>query len=305
MATRSRVRVALAKSATTVATTSNSHDSSRIFVPFLSEIHLGNLDALNSLRFMKTSADESTAATAMPSSSSTIAHTSVVQPSASNAQSPQNAATTSPPQSPQMSKCVNVAFCTTETFTSSFRPAEMSKELQLEYWTLPISATLGQPSLFTSPCGGELATADAASGGASSSAKPNGAAGNKFSIKASLKTVSIARECASNLLSITFVKEKRKDKVLQKLGRKPVSKHGNFNCNVAQISLQRLAENFGPSQARVVANVSRLICSGGKNSDLELSIDGVVYKRVRFFQVAEQFVHVKQFPISVIQFASK
>lgn len=39
-------------------------------------------------------------------------------------------------------------------------------------------------------------------------------------MKASVRTLSIAREPMTNLLSILFVKERKKDKVLQKLGRR-------------------------------------------------------------------------------------
>lgn len=61
------------------------------------------------------------------------------------------------------------------------------------------------------------------------------AAGGKFSLKATVRTLSIAREPMSTLLSMLFVKERKKaDKVLQKLGRKakPVisfKKIRNFN----------------------------------------------------------------------------
>lgn len=58
-------------------------------------------------------------------------------------------------------------------------------------------------------------------GTAGPNANKTGVVGNKYSIKASLRTLSIARESMSTLLSIQFVKEKKKDKVLQKLGRKP------------------------------------------------------------------------------------
>lgn len=64
--------------------------------------------------------------------------------------------------------------------------------------------------------------------------------------------------------------------------------------------MQRASDGFIHSQARVVANVSRLICSGAKNTELELSVDGVVWKHIRFFQVASQWqTHVKLFPISM------
>ncbi|CAD5224452.1 unnamed protein product [Bursaphelenchus okinawaensis] len=230
---------------------------SQLFVPFLSEIHLGNLEELNYLYFMKNSFDD-------PASQSNNNSTPALLHQQSQSNVPQltsNSASISPPVSPQLPK-----------------QQESSKELHLEYWTdLPSTSIATQPS--------EIDQLDQSFMQNTPGSAKSSVMGNKYSIKASLRTLSIARESMSSLLSIQFVKEKRKDKVLQKLGRKPKSKS---------------SEGFVHSQARVVANVSRLLCSGGKNSELELSIDGVFWKHIRFFQVASQWqTHVKQFPISM------
>ncbi|CAD5231916.1 unnamed protein product [Bursaphelenchus xylophilus] len=229
----------------------------QLFVPFLSEIHLGNLDELNYLYFMKNSFDDA------PSQSNNNSNqSSSSQQSNQNnpVQLSNNPSSISPPVSPQLPK-----------------QQESSKELHLEYWTDLPSTSL--------PTHHDLDPLDQSFMQNTPGSAKSSVMGNKYSIKATLRTLSIARESMSSLLSIQFVKEKRKDKVLQKLGRKPKPKN---------------AEGFAHSQARVVANVSRLLCSGGKNSELELSIDGVFWKHIRFFQVASQWqTHVKQFPISM------
>lgn len=62
---------------------------------------------------------------------------------------------------------------------------------------------------------------------------------------------------------------------------------------------QRTSESFH-SQSRVVSSVSRMVCSGGGRGPayLEVCIDGVMWTRIRFFQVSSQWqTHVKLFPI--------
>lgn len=82
----------------------NSHetsDNSQVFVPFMSEIHLGNLEALNYLYFMKNSMEESISSNA-PATSGT--NSSPSQPTQSS--SSQHGTTISPPSSPQLPKLV-------------------------------------------------------------------------------------------------------------------------------------------------------------------------------------------------------
>ncbi|VDO93546.1 unnamed protein product [Heligmosomoides polygyrus] len=74
---------------------------------------------------------------------------------------------------------------------------------------------------------------------------------SKGSMKATFRTLVITRSCNQHLLSLNFVKEKRKEKMLQKLGMKKGQRSENENPPVQ------------------VAAVSRLLCSGAsKHSDL-------------------------------------
>lgn len=108
--------------------------------------------------------------------------------------------------------------------------------------------------------------------------------GSKGSIKASFRTLVITRSCNQPLLSLNFVKEKKKEKMLQKLGMKKGQKSENDNPPV-----------------QVVA-VSRLLCScTSKHNDLTVNVDGFTYERIRYFQCSSQWqTHVKSFPISLI-----
>uniref|UniRef100_A0A0N4WH93 Phosphofurin acidic cluster sorting protein 2 n=1 Tax=Haemonchus placei TaxID=6290 RepID=A0A0N4WH93_HAEPC len=109
---------------------------------------------------------------------------------------------------------------------------------------------------------------------------------SKGSMKATFRTLVITRSCNQHLLSLNFVKEKRKEKMLQKLGMKK-----------GQVSR---SENENPPVQ--VTAVSRLLCSGAsKHTDLTVSVDGSTYQRVRYFQCSSQWqTHIKSFPVSLI-----
>lgn len=97
-------------------------------------------------------------------------------------------------------------------------------------------------------------------------------------------------------LYLNFVKEKRKDKMLMKLGMKKGQKS---EAEAAPVH---------------VTNVSRLLCIGsGKNIDLigtlleealftrflSVTVDGNQYRHVRYFQTTAQWqTHIKTFPIA-------
>ena len=96
-------------------------------------------------------------------------------------------------------------------------------------------------------------------------------------------------------LYLNFVKEKRKEKMLQKLGMKKGQK-SDAECAPVHVT-----------------NVSRLLCSGsGKNNDLtgliysfitqdniSVIVDGNLYKNVRYFQTTAHWqTHIKTFPIA-------
>ncbi|RCN43534.1 hypothetical protein ANCCAN_10497 [Ancylostoma caninum] len=145
----------------------------------------------------------------------------------------------------------------------------------------------------------------------------------KGSMKATFRTLVITRTCSQPLLLLSFVKEKKKEKMLQKLGMKKgqvcifttqLSTCCSDNCFGANLCrcINQLhqqpsgqfwtgkSENENPPVQ--VAAVSRLLCSGAsKHSDLTVSVDGFVYESVRYFQCSSQWqTHIKSFPLSLI-----
>lgn len=75
----------------------------------------------------------------------------------------------------------------------------------------------------------------------------------KVTIKAHFKTLLVSRSPSSGSLSLTYLKEKRKDKMLQKLGMKKGQK-------------QKPEEGAAPSQ---VSSIGRMLCSAtGKHNEL-------------------------------------
>lgn len=99
-----------------------------------------------------------------------------------------------------------------KTYAFNFRSTE-GRELYVEYWTCTANSSSanhlsGDP--YTS-AGSHKSPASTISAGTTT----------KFSMKANVRTLSVAREPTTSLLCILFVKDKKKaDKVLQKLGRK-------------------------------------------------------------------------------------
>ncbi|KAL7073531.1 hypothetical protein ACQ4LE_007544 [Meloidogyne hapla] len=173
----------------------------------------------------------------------------------------------------------------TEPSTSTSSP--LTRELQIEYWTTP--------NYPCSPPAFSQQTTQSFHHDFCSPTTSNNAtnSGSKFSMKASVRTLSIAREPLNHLLSILFVKERKKDKVLQKLGRR--SKQKSFENNSAGFC----------AQSRVVSGVTRIVCTSGgggigkKDAGMNVTIDGVLWKGVRFFQISAQWqTHVKLFPVT-------
>lgn len=212
-------------------------DSCQLFIPFLSEVRIGQFD------------EESESVGGSPR----------VQDE--NQASPQTAfgAHSSPPSSPH----------------SATRPSD-SQDLQIEYW---ISSAPLPGEVVPYISGSTMGNVSASPAGAGSSAKKE-AQSTKSSIRSAFRAFSIFRSPPSGLLSLQFVKEKKKDKMLQKLGMKKGQK----------------SDSEGQSPSQCIRNVARLICCG--KHPLNVWIDGTYWTGVRFFQTSALWqTHVKHFPI--------
>uniref|UniRef100_A0A0R3RY56 Phosphofurin acidic cluster sorting protein 2 n=1 Tax=Elaeophora elaphi TaxID=1147741 RepID=A0A0R3RY56_9BILA len=105
----------------------------------------------------------------------------------------------------------------------------------------------------------------------------------KCSIRSAFRSFAVFRKPFSALLSFQFVKERRRDKMLQKIGMKKVQRN----------------ESESQSSVQCISNVARLICSG--KHPLTVSIDGCVWSEIRFFQISAQWqTHVKYFPVCLL-----
>uniref|UniRef100_A0A0N4ZTE7 C2 NT-type domain-containing protein n=1 Tax=Parastrongyloides trichosuri TaxID=131310 RepID=A0A0N4ZTE7_PARTI len=145
------------------------------------------------------------------------------------------------------------------------------KELQIDYWTItPSAAREAQASCDNYAFDRNIQPR-----------KDISLNSEKATMKTNFKYLRIYRDLLSQFLTFQFVKEKKKDNVLQKFAR--IKGHKN-DLNLYQ--------NF------VTSSITRLICHT-KHSDFEVVIDGNAYTPIRFFQISSQWqTHVKFFPIA-------
>ncbi|VDK44970.1 unnamed protein product [Anisakis simplex] len=246
----------------------------QVFVPFLSEVHLGQTDddyecVLLSARF----SDENQVV-------------NVTAPGVGNTTS----LYCSPPSSPH----------------SVQRPISDSQDLQIEYWisTNPLGTTgvsdiqqqqqqqqqpmCCSPGIGPSSVGSTVASPPPVAGTVSSSLPASVLSSSskkdpqpvKCSLRSAFRLFTITRNPHCALLSFQFIKEKKREKMLQKLGMKKGQK----------------SDSETQTPAQTISNVTRLICSG--KHPLNVCIDGCSWSGVRFFQTSSQWqTHVKQFPI--------
>ncbi|CDW52897.1 Pacs-1 domain containing protein [Trichuris trichiura] len=178
-----------------------------------------------------------------------------------------------------------------------------AKELQIEYWT---SSNLPFPSTVSSATPSVPLRQESMS-----SKREIGQSGNqaKCTMKTAFRSLSVTKSAPNpvvllnesstlplSLLAFHFVKERKKDK----------GKFTLFTRHVADL-LQKLGmknkdklEN--EPRTHTVDGISRFICSTRQNSRINLRIDGVEWKNVKFFQISALWqTHVKFFPVGVFQ----
>ncbi|VDN03407.1 unnamed protein product [Thelazia callipaeda] len=142
------------------------------------------------------------------------------------------------------------------------------QDLLIEYWV---------PNNSQSVDGG---TSSVNSGGGSYTSIKREPQFLKCSIRSAFRSLTVFRKPFNVLLSFEFVKERRRDKMFQKLGMKKVQR----------------SESENQSPVQCINNVARLICSG--KHPLTVLIDGYTWSEIRFFQISAHWqTHVKYFPI--------
>ncbi|XP_052834876.1 phosphofurin acidic cluster sorting protein 2 isoform X3 [Drosophila gunungcola] len=267
-------------------------DSCQIFVPFVSDVRIGYLDAQASLDLEEIAAGSNAAATGLGSGSASSSAIPISSQSSPNVHgvvsgSPpqqQSLGRTSPPlQTPPSSATSHRERNTSEslstpsslqqqTFSGALAAAE-AVELQVDYWPLV------RP--------GEVHAKESKSGMSKGSD-----AGGKNSIKSTFRNLQVWRlpQHAQQLgdmfngLTVSFATKEKKQKQIMRLGKKK--------------DKERDLE-----KEQCVEGVARLICSPKQSHPVPLRvyIDGTEWTGVKFFQVSSQWqTHVKNFPIALI-----
>ncbi|GMT09212.1 hypothetical protein PFISCL1PPCAC_509, partial [Pristionchus fissidentatus] len=240
----------------------------RLFVPFLSEVRLCGEELEGGPAFSSSTASTSSprGVVPLPPLSSAFTAPSDQQPAyytemAETARMQQGQS--SPPASPH----------TKGTGGSSLD----RQEVQVEYWVSRGEEAGSSAILAPLPPGQFPSTP---SGGGK---KDKENCKLQESMKSHFKTLMINRPANAPLLKLQFVKEKKKDKMFQKLGMKNKSK------------------NEVESSPSVIFNVSRLLCSAQGKHTLTVVVDGCAYGDVRFFATSSQWqTHVKYFPVGLM-----
>ncbi|MFH4978528.1 hypothetical protein AB6A40_005237 [Gnathostoma spinigerum] len=177
-------------------------DSRQVFVPFVSEVKVSQLDDESESSIMNSprNIEEAQAYTGVMSAMSHM----------------------SPPSSPHTPQ----------------KPSDCL-DLQVEYW---ISNSQQLDNVMSSPTGSSVASS---SNNAISSGKRDIQLA-KCSLRSTFRSFSIFRKSPNATLSLQFIKERKKEKMLQKLGMKKGQKYDSEG--------QPVVQNIGP--------IARLICSG-------------------------------------------
>ncbi|EDW84541.1 uncharacterized protein Dwil_GK13084, isoform A [Drosophila willistoni] len=269
-------------------------DSCQIFVPFVSDVRIGYLDAQASLDLEENmagsnqggSGGSSSPAIPIGNQSSSNVH-GMLSGSPPQQQQQQLMGRISPPlQTPPSSASSHRERIASEslstpsslqqqTFSGSLAgsPAE-AVELQVDYWPVV------RP--------GEIHTKESKSG----MSRGSESGGGKNSIKSTFRNLQVWRlpqhaqqlGDMSNGLTVSFATKEKKQKQIMRLGKKK--------------DKERDLE-----KEQCVEGVARLICSPKQSHPVPLRvfIDGTEWTGVKFFQVSSQWqTHVKNFPIALI-----
>uniref|UniRef100_A0A0K0EMJ8 C2 NT-type domain-containing protein n=1 Tax=Strongyloides stercoralis TaxID=6248 RepID=A0A0K0EMJ8_STRER len=169
----------------------------------------------------------------------------------------------------------NVNNLSRNTYSPPHSPSSIkndTKELQIDYWTVaPSAAREAQASSDNYAYDRHIQPR-----------KDFFSNSEKTTLKTNFKYLCIYRDLLSQFLNFQFVKEKKKDNVLQKFARKKGSKN-----------------DYSSYQNFITSSILRLICHA-KHSNFEVTIDGNVYTSIRFFQISSHWqTHVKFFPIAL------
>ncbi|CAK6978727.1 phosphofurin acidic cluster sorting protein 1-like [Scomber scombrus] len=117
-------------------------------------------------------------------------------------------------------------------------------------------------------------------GGGGGGAERRKEVGMKNTLKSNFRCVQVSRISGGELMSMTVVTKEKNKKVI--------------------FLSKKTKEKEAESRSQLIEGISRLICTSKHQHTLRVSIDGVEWNDVKFFQLAAQWpTHVKHFPVGI------
>ncbi|XP_026215109.1 phosphofurin acidic cluster sorting protein 1-like isoform X2 [Anabas testudineus] len=147
----------------------------------------------------------------------------------------------------------------------------------------PISITSTPPPSPSTSCPGEVMGLQVdywSSQGGGGGAERRKEVGVKNTLKSNFRCLQVSRISGGELLSMTVVTKEKNKKVM--------------------FLSKKTKEKDAESRSQLIEGISRLICTSKHQHALRVSIDGVEWNDVKFFQLAAQWpTHVKHFPVGI------
>ncbi|XP_041789178.1 phosphofurin acidic cluster sorting protein 1 [Chelmon rostratus] len=107
--------------------------------------------------------------------------------------------------------------------------------------------------------------------------------GMKNTLKSNFRSLQVSRISGGELMSMTVVTKEKNKKVM--------------------FLSKKTKEKEAESRSQLIEGISRLICTSKHQHTLRVSIDGVEWNDVKFFQLAAQWpTHVKHFPVGIFSY---
>ncbi|XP_069024285.1 phosphofurin acidic cluster sorting protein 1-like [Embiotoca jacksoni] len=107
--------------------------------------------------------------------------------------------------------------------------------------------------------------------------------GMKNTLKSNFRSLQVSRLSEGELMSMTVVTKEKNKKVM--------------------FLSKKTKEKEAESRSQLIEGISRLICTSKHQHTLRVSIDGVGWNDVKFFQLAAQWpTHVKHFPVGIFSY---
>ncbi|XP_062420422.1 phosphofurin acidic cluster sorting protein 1-like [Pungitius pungitius] len=121
-------------------------------------------------------------------------------------------------------------------------------------------------------------------GGAGGGGERRREGGVKNTLKSNFRCLQVSRISGGELMSMTVVTKEKNKKVM--------------------FLSKKMKEKEAESRSQQIEGISRLICTSKHQHTLRVTIDGVEWNDVKFFQLAAQWpTHVKHFPVGIFSYS--